>query len=124
MRQALFAACAALVVAIALPASAQDPDRSAVVIVLDGASLPDLLAEAELETLASIGGAALMNGRADLRQTFPDTFLPPGAIGRLPFTYVDLGQAEPSEVVDELETLSRTSDESTLVMVVATSSAR
>jgi MYXO-CTERM domain-containing protein len=92
------------------PAHAQSDGSDAIVIILDGASLPDLLAVDELRAVATDGGVALMNGRSDVRQTFPDTFFPNRAVGRLPFTYVDLGTTQPSEagrrVTEELRTVA------------------
>jgi hypothetical protein len=64
-----------LIVAVATPAQAQTTDCRAVAIVLEDASLPDLLKVPELRSLAAAGGAALMNGRGDtlgaLREVFP-----------------------------------------------------
>ena len=66
-------------------------------VILDGASLLDLMAVDELHALATNGGVALMNGRSDVRDAFSETFLPPRAVGGYPFTYVDLGSAGPDE---------------------------
>ena len=62
MRRAL---AAALLLPLATPALAQENDRASVVISMDEASLPELLAVPELRSLASAGGIALMNGRSD-----------------------------------------------------------
>jgi hypothetical protein len=102
-------------------AYSQSQDTDAIVIVLDGASLPDLLAEDELQALATNGGAGLMNGRNDVRQTFPDTFFPPGSVGRLPFTFVDLGTAPPSEAAAQIAELLEQNPQPTLAMVVSSS---
>lgn len=106
---------------LAFPVRAQTVTADAVVVVLDGASLPELLAEPQLRALAARGGAALMNGRSDVRQTFPDTFFPPRAIGRLPFTYVDLGVAQSSEVADTIADGLTAVDGRAMVVVISTS---
>jgi hypothetical protein len=104
------------------PAHAQSDDSDAIVIILDGASLPDLLAVDELRAVATNGGAALMNGRSDVRQTFPDTFFPPRTIGRLPFTYVDLGTVRPSEAARAVTEELRTADAPVLMLIISASS--
>ena len=96
MRRALLAGALIALVAAA-PARAQTDAPDAVVIILDGASLPDLMAVDELHALATNGGVALMNGRGDVRDSFSETFFPPRAVGRYPFTYIDLGSAGPDE---------------------------
>jgi hypothetical protein len=103
------------------PAHAQSDDSDAIVIILDGASLPDLLAVDELRAVATNGGAALMNGRSDVRQTFPDTFFPPRTIGRLPFTYVDLGTVRPSEAARAVREELRTADAPVLMLIISAS---
>jgi hypothetical protein len=65
VRELVVAATAALV--FAPTPQYNDGGPGPLVVVLDGASLPDLLAVPELRALASHGGAALMNGRTDVR---------------------------------------------------------
>ncbi len=105
----------------AAPAIAQDAPREAVVVVMDGASLPELLGESALASLAAKGGAALMNGRTDVRDAFTETFFGPRSVGRFPFSYVDIGTAQPSDaataVMGELSQLTGP----TLVVVVSAS---
>jgi hypothetical protein len=84
---------------IAAPAIAQEAEREAIVVVMDHASLPDLLADPAIRALAANGGAALMNGRTDVRNAFTGTFFPPRAVGRFPFRYTDIGTASPSDAV-------------------------
>ena len=84
---------------IAAPAIAQEAEREAIVVVMDDASLPDLLADPAIRALAANGGAALMNGRTDVRNAFTGTFLPPRAVGRFPFRYTDIRTASPSDAV-------------------------
>jgi hypothetical protein len=64
VRRALLATLVGLLVA-ATPAFVQRNDRAAVVISMEEASFPELLAVPELQALASAGGIALMNGRSD-----------------------------------------------------------
>jgi hypothetical protein len=120
VRKALLAALMISLFAVH-PAHAQSDGSDAVVIILDGASLPDLLAVDELRTIATNGGAALMNGRSDLRQTFPDTFFPARAVGRLPFTYVDMGAAQPSEAVRTVTDQLRIADAPVLLLIISVS---
>ena len=65
MKRVLVAALIGLVAA-RHPRLAQEW-REAIVIVMEGASLPELLAVPELRSLAAAGGVALMNGRSDVR---------------------------------------------------------
>ncbi|MET1012151.1 MAG: hypothetical protein ABWY83_07200, partial [Actinomycetota bacterium] len=120
MKTILGAALVALL-ATAVPALAQDAPPEAVVLVMDGASLPELLAEPGLRSLAADGGAALMNGRTGVRDAFTETFFRPRFVGRYPFSYVDIGAAEPSDaaaaVMEELTQLAGP----TLVVVVSAS---
>jgi len=120
VRKALLAALMISLFAVH-PALAQSDGSDAVVIILDGASLPDLLAVDELRTTATNGGAALMNGRSDVRQTFPDTFFPAGAVGRLPFTYIDMGTAQPSEAARTVTDQLRTADAPVLLLIISVS---
>lgn len=108
-------------VLVAHPAHAQSDDSNAIVVILDGASLPDLLAVNEFQALATNGGAALMNGRSDVRQAFPDTFFPARAVGRLPFTYFDLGTARPSEAARTVTDELRGADAPVLMLIIAAS---
>ncbi len=120
MRKVLLAALMISLFA-AHPAHAQSDDSDAIVILLEGASLPDLLAVDELRAVATNGGTALMNGRSDVRQTFPDTFFPHRAVGRLPFTYVDLGDARPSETARMITEELGTADAPVLMLIISVS---
>jgi hypothetical protein len=82
---------------LGVPPVAQGSEREAIVVVMDGASLPDLVGDPALRSLAANGGIALMNGRTDVRDAFTDAFLFPRAVGRLPFPYADIGTASPSD---------------------------
>jgi hypothetical protein len=66
VRRALVAALVGLMVAAA-PALAQPTARSALVVIVHGASLPQLLQLPKVRSLAAAGGVAFMNGRADAR---------------------------------------------------------
>jgi hypothetical protein len=66
VRRVLLATLVALVVG-ATPASAQAPERSAVVVIVHGASMPELLEVPDVRSLATTGGVALMNGRSGAR---------------------------------------------------------
>jgi hypothetical protein len=120
VRKALVAALMLSLFA-AHPAHAQSEGSDAIVIILDGASLPDLLAVDELRAVATNGGAALMNGRSDVRQTFPDTFFPPRAVGRLPFTYVDLATAQPSAAARTVTEELRIASAPVLMLIISVS---
>ena len=105
----------------AIPAIGQETEREAIVVVLDGASLPDLLADPALRSLAARGGAALMSGRTDLRDAFADTIFPPRTVGRFPFRYADIGTASPSDAVSVVtEDLAGLAGPA-LVLVISTS---
>lgn len=54
-------------IAFAAPAAAQSAERSALVLFVHGASMPELLEVSNLRSLATEGGVALMNGRSDAR---------------------------------------------------------
>ena len=120
MRKALVAALMLSLFA-AHPVHAQSEGSDAIVIILDGASLPDLLAVDELRGVAANGGASLMNGRSDVRQTFPDTFFPPRAVGRLPFTYVDLATAQPSAAARTVTEELRIASAPVLMLIISVS---
>jgi hypothetical protein len=66
VKRALIAAIAALV-AGAAAVSAQPTIRTAVVVIVHGASMPQLLEVPKVRSLAAAGGIALMNGRASAR---------------------------------------------------------
>jgi hypothetical protein len=114
-------------VCLATPAVAQEGKRDAVVIVVDGASLPDLLALPELRALAANGGAALMNGRTGVRPAFsglldrgspaPTEIAPDPR----PFIYADLGKVGGEEIVATLVRAFSLFTRPTLVMVVSAS---
>ena len=104
MRKLVVAAIAVVPLLLGSPASAQEaPEREAIVVVMDGASLPGLLAEPRLNALAARGGTALMNGRTGVREAFRDTFSSsPRAVVRFPFTYVDLETTSPEATADAI----------------------
>jgi hypothetical protein len=106
---------------IAAPAIGQDAEREAIVVVMDGASLPDLLADPVLRSFAAKGGAALMNGRSDVRDAFTDTFFPQRAVGRFPFPYTDIGTASAADAVSLVTEDLGGVAAPTLVIVVSTS---
>jgi hypothetical protein len=91
------------------------------VVIIDGASLPDLLAVPDLRALASEGGAALMNGRTGLRASL-SSILDMKNISPLPLTDhgVDLGNASPSEAAQVLRDFLEERSQPTLAMVVST----
>lgn len=105
------------------PAAAQDaPERVAIVVILDGSSLPDLIAVPELRALASRGGAALVNGRGDVRASLTQ-ILDMHEISPLPLTNhgVDLGRASPEEAAAAIEDFLNRHPQPTLAMVVSVS---
>jgi len=104
-----------------VPAIAQETEREAIVVVMDSASLPDLLADPVLRSLAAEGGAALLNGRTDLRNAFTDVFFPPRTVGRFPFPYVDIGSAAPSDAVSVVTEQLAGLAEPALVIVISRS---
>jgi hypothetical protein len=110
VRGAVVAAGLVVCVGTAVPAIAQEAEREAIVVVMNGASLPEFLADPVLRSLAANGGAALMNGRTDLRDAFAHTFFPQRTIGRFPFPYADIGAARPTDaatvVTEELADLT------------------
>jgi len=121
VRRVLVAAIAALV-AGAAPSLAYEPPP-ALVVFLDGTSLPQLLADPDLRALASHGGVALMNGRTPARQatqlvvdSADTTPAPMTAHSR------DLGRASAHEAAGAVsEWLAGRSDGSVLVVVIAVS---
>jgi hypothetical protein len=111
----------------AAPALAQEAKREAVVIVVDGVSVRDLLAMPELRAMAAKGGAALMNGRTGVRRAFAG-LLQAGVPAKTeiapdfrPFIYVDLGRAGGQEIVATLGQGLAGLDRRTLAMVVSAS---
>jgi hypothetical protein len=105
------------------PAAAQDPpERVAIVVILEGSSLPDLVAVPELRALASRGGAALMNGRSDARASLTQILDMP-EISPLPLTNhgVDLGRASPEEAAAVIDDFLNRHPQQTLAMVVSVS---
>ena len=62
MKRALLAGVIVTILVVAAPARAWEPPP-ALVVLMDGVSLPALLRDPQLRALASHGGAALMNGR-------------------------------------------------------------
>jgi hypothetical protein len=127
----IVAASLLIVLAIAEPAAAQGR-RETLVVVMDGASLPDLLATPQFDALATVGGVALMNGRTGVRRSLLDAFEPkhdpaPGELGVWPIVYRDIGSRSPSaaavEVTTMLESLFDDDDPTLLVVISATPSA-
>jgi hypothetical protein len=122
VRKAL-AAGVALIVAFASPAMAQENDCRAVAIVLEEASLTDLLAVPELRSLAVAGGAALMNDRSDVYQTFVIFDTPQADPTHIPGLCINFIEpfAEPADAGRELvDGIPHFSDDA-LLMVVSTS---
>jgi hypothetical protein len=110
--------------ALASPARAQDLDPDAVVILVDGATLPEMLAVPELSALAASGGAALMNGRIDVRLDLHERFDTPAQDPTHLSGYGlnDVGDDGPREAARRLqEVLAEDTDGRILVMVVSTS---
>jgi hypothetical protein len=71
VRRALLAGVLALTSSTAAEA-ARHPERSALVLFVHGASMPQLLELPDLRSLAASGGAALMNGRTGARDAVRD----------------------------------------------------
>ena len=122
MRRVLVAGMA-LILALATPAQAQTTDCRAVAIVLDGASLRDLLAVPELRSLAAAGGAALMNGRSDVYRTFGVFATPQADPTHLPGLCVDFIEpfADPADAARDLVSSVPQFSDNVLLMVVSTS---
>ena len=124
MRRALVAG-ALLAICTAFPAAARSvPDRVAIVVIIDGASLPDLLAVPQLHALASRGGAALMNGRTPLRESLiPKLDL--RDVSPLPLTNhgIDLRGASPAEAAAVIADFLADHPQPTLAMIVSASPA-
>ena len=118
MKRALLAGL--ILVSGATPAVAQTPRRVAMVVIIDGASLPDLLAVPDLRALASQGGAALVNGRTGLRASL-SPILDMKDIGPLPLSNhgVDLGKASPSEAARVLRDFLEERSQPVLAVVVS-----
>jgi hypothetical protein len=104
------------------PAVAQTPTRVAIVVIIDGATLPELLAAPPLRALASHGGAALMNGRSNSRASLIRV-LDMHEASPLPLTNhgVDLHRASPGEAAAVVEEYLNRHSQPTLAIVVATS---
>ncbi|HEX4941416.1 MAG TPA: hypothetical protein VFW51_02695 [Actinomycetota bacterium] len=105
------------------PALAQEPPpRVAIVVIIDDATLPELLAVPELRAIASRGGAALMNGRSDARASLTQ-ILDMHEISPLPLTNhgVDLGTASPEEAAAVIGDFLNSHPQPTLAMVVSAS---
>src|SRR4029453_10825410 len=119
VRQALVAALIACAICcLVSPAVAQE-GREAVVVVVDGASLPDLLANPQLRALAAEGGVAVMNGRSDVREQLYDVSRSRVTGGFLPILFTDLEGASPEEAAASLgDTLEQASGD-VLVMPVS-----
>lgn len=126
MRRGIAAGVLTLV-CLAPPAVAQASKREAIVIVVDEATLPELLAIRPVRALATQGGAAVMNGRTGVRQAFSDLLRQqaPTSVGIAPdprpFLFIDLEEAGRSEVAPTLEAALPALDRPTLVLVVSAS---
>jgi hypothetical protein len=121
VRRALLAGVVALVW-LTTPALAQE-QREAVVIVMDGASLPELLAVPQLRALAARGGAALMNGRQRVRQGFEE-FLEcdDGCVREIRgLAFRDLGAVDPSRAAEDLSAVLKEAGGRSLAMVISAS---
>jgi hypothetical protein len=126
VKRAVIAAGAVTLFA-ATPAHAQTWEPPpALVVLLEGKSLPELLADPRLRALATHGGVALMNGRADVREetqlvidSRDTTPAPVTAHG------LKLGQADPSEAAEAVSAwlAGRTGelDDPVLVIVLSAS---
>jgi hypothetical protein len=93
-------------------------------VIIDGSSLPDLLAVPQLRALGSRGGAALMNGRPPLRESLiPKLDL--RDVSPLPLTNhgIDLRRASPSEAATAIADFLADHPQPTLAMVVSASPA-
>jgi hypothetical protein len=97
---------------------AQETDCRAVVVVLEEASLPDLLAVPELRSLGVAGGAALMNGRSEVTDAFRQTFPPdtPGSFALKPCLFEE---ASPDDAALSLGNALRGVPDPVLAMVVS-----
>jgi hypothetical protein len=123
VKQVALAAVAVLSLLAAVPASAQEaPERVAIVVIIDGASLPDLLVVPELRALASRGGAALMNGRTPLRESLVPK-LDMRDVSPLPLTNhgIDLRNTPPTEAAAAIRDFLEEHPQPTLAMLVSTS---
>jgi hypothetical protein len=76
VRRALLAAVLGALLAFGPQAAAQEAACDAVVVVIEEATLPDLLEVPALRSLAAAGGAALMNGRSDALDELSEMFPP------------------------------------------------
>jgi hypothetical protein len=118
VRKVFVAAAAVLVWCAPTPAGAQTPECEAVVVVVEGASLPELLAVPELRSLAAGGGTGLMNGRSDAVRSLRE--LEARAEGGLCFVEMEPGST-PAETGRSLDEALRGSADRALAMVVSES---
>ena len=122
MRRAVLAGVV-LAICTAFPAAAQvGPKRVAIVVIIDGSSLPDLLAVPQLRALASRGGSALMNGRTPVRESLiPKLDL--RDVRPLPLTNhgIDLRGASPAEAAAAVRDFLADHPQPTLAMIVSAS---
>ena len=121
MKRALLAG--AMLVALAPPATGQEPDRGTVVVEMALASLDDLLSLPSFRTLAAHGGGALMNGRADVEAELNEVlFDEHGHVirrpGLIPMRVSDLG-VDPGAVASLVEDALANVRGPTLVLVVS-----
>jgi len=123
VKRALLAGVVGVLVVSPVAAHAQHYDGDAIVIVIDGASLPDLLAMRELRSLASAGGGALMNGPAEVRDFFQDVLDRGGGRVARPrgLTYHDLGRMDPAGAAADLSTALLDASDLVLAIIVSTS---
>jgi hypothetical protein len=119
VKRALLAGVGLVALAPASPSAQASPDRVAIVVIIDGVSLPQLLADPDLGALASRGGAALMNGRTAVRHGFSEAFSAPRAVGRFPFTYLELGDASASVAADAVSDRLSEAQDPMLVVVIS-----
>ncbi len=117
---------AAAVVAAAVPSGATEGDRSAYVFVVDGLNLPDLLAVPEAESLATAGGAALLNGRSSVREGFLALVEEGCAVDCLVdpprgLVYEDMGEATGEDLRARIRNAALAEALPTMVVIVSTS---
>jgi hypothetical protein len=122
VRRALLAGVALAMLNPAFAWAQTRPARVAIVVIIDGASLPQLLGNSELRALAANGGAALMSGRIPLRESLIPT-LDFHDVSPLPLTNhgIDLRRASPAEAARQVNDFLADHPQPTLAMVVSAS---
>jgi hypothetical protein len=113
----------ALIIPLASPAMGQENGCRAVAIVLEEASMTDLLAVPELRSLAVAGGVALMNGRNDVYRTFGIFDTPQADPTHVPGLCIGFMEpfAEPADAARDLLDGQLHFSDDALLMVVSTS---